>query len=213
MKFIIAKKIEMTQRFQEDGTVIPVTLLKADPCFVTQVKTVEKDGYSAVQVGADESVKEKNVNKTMKGHLKAVGKLFRKLKEVRTDADVGLSVGDSLDLSQFAAGEYIKVSGISKGKGFQGVVKRYNFKGGPASHGHKDQLRMPGSIGATGPAHVFKGTRMAGNMGNEQVTTANLRIIDIDTKNNVIAVSGAVPGHRGTTIIMTGGTEKPSAWA
>ena len=209
MKFIIAEKIEMTQRFQEDGTAVPVTLLKAEPSTVTQVKTQEKDGYDAVQVGHDEV---KKANKTLSGHLKSVGKLFRTLKEFRTEGGATLAVGDQVGVSQFAPGEYVKVTGTSKGKGFQGVVKRHGFSGSPASHGHKDQLRMPGSIGATGPARVFKGTRMGGNMGNEQVTVTNLQIVDIDEKTNVIAVKGAVPGARGSQIVITGGTEKRQSW-
>lgn len=209
MKFIIAKKLEMTQRFQDDGTVVSVTLLKIEPCAVTQVKTKEKEGYSAVQVGTGECRK---MNKPQGGHLKAVGKNFRTMREFRVDDGAEFSVGDAVELGQFNPGEFVKVTSTSKGKGFQGVVKRHGFHGSPASHGHKDQLRMPGSIGATGAARVFKGTRMPGNMGNERVTVSNLKVVDIDEKNGVMAVKGGVPGARGSLVLVTGGYEQRQSW-
>lgn len=210
MKFIIAKKMDMTQRFREDGTVVPVTLLKAEPCTVTQVKTEDKDGYSAVQLGAGEA-RAKLLSKPVQGHLKACGKNCRTLKEFRVEGTEH-KVGDQIDISQFAPGEYVHITGTSKGRGFQGVVKRHGFKGGDASHGNKDQLRMPGSIGAVGPAHVFKGTRMAGRMGGDKVTVKNLEIVDIDAKAGVMAVKGAVPGSRGSVVIVAGGHEKRQSW-
>ncbi len=209
MKFIIAKKVEMTQRFSDDGTVIPVTLLKADPCTVTQIRTMEKDGYTAVQIATDEV---KKGNKPQGGHTKATGKNFATTREFRTDASVSMNVGDIVDVSQFVPGDFIKVTGRTKGRGFQGVVKRHKFKGGPASHGHKDNLRMPGSIGATAPQRVFKGMRMGGHMGDVVQTTTNLKVVDIDAKNGVIAVRGAVPGHRGSLILISGGSESRISW-
>jgi large subunit ribosomal protein L3 len=209
MKVIIAEKIEMSQRFKEDGTVVPVTLLKAGPCTVTQVRTNDKDGYSAVQLGCGVA---KQTSKPQAGHLKASGANSKLLREFRLEETEGLEPGAQMDVSQFTAGEFVAVTGVSKGKGFQGPVKRYNFKGSPASHGHKDQLRMPGSIAATGPARVFKGTRMAGRMGNEQVTVKNLEVVEVDTKNNILAVKGAVPGARGTVILISGGFEKKASW-
>ena len=210
MKFIIAKKIEMSQRFQEDGTVVPVTLLQASPCTVTQVRTDEKDGYTAVQLATDEV---KKGNKPQGGHTKSTGKNFRITREFRTDGSITPAIGDIIDVTQFTPGEFVKVTGRSKGRGFQGVVKRHGFSGGPASHGHKDNLRMPGSIGATAPQRVFKGMRMGGHMGHVMVTTSNLKVVDIDAKAGIIAVRGAVPGHRGTLILLTGkGSDKPLAW-
>ena len=167
MKVIIAKKIEMSQRFKDDGTVVPVTLLQAGPCKVTQIKTEDKDGYKAIQLGCGTG---KNQSKPLKGHLKKSGTDSEILREFRLEDTEGLEVGAEINVSQFEPGEFVAVTGISKGKGFQGVVKRHGFKGSPASHGHKDQLRMPGSNGATGAARVYKGTRMAGRMGTEQVT-------------------------------------------
>ncbi len=211
MKFIIAKKVGMTQRFREDGTVVPVTLLQADPCTVTQVKTDEKDGYSSVQVGFGVA-KEKNLALAQRGHLKACGKQCRNTAEFRIDGEVELNVGDSITAEQFAAGEFIHVTATSKGKGFQGVMKRHGFKCSPATHGHKDQHRMPGSIAATGPAHVFKGTRMGGRMGGDQVTVKNLEIVDVDAGQGVLAIKGAVPGARGAVVVIRGGFDKRQSW-
>jgi len=209
MKVLIAKKIEMSQRFKEDGTVAPVTLLQAGPCKVTQIKTKEKDGYEAVQLGCGSS---KNLSKPLKGHLKASGADVRTLREFRLDSTDGLEVGAEISVSQFSPGEFVNVSGLSKGKGFQGVVKRHGFHGSPASHGHKDQLRMPGSIGSGGVQRVFKGTRMAGRTGHGQVTVKNLEIIDVDAEKNVLAVKGAVPGARGSVILISGGYDKKQSW-
>jgi large subunit ribosomal protein L3 len=209
MKFIIAKKVEMSQRFQEDGTVVPVTLLHAEPCTVTQIRTKEKDGYVAVQIATHEV---KKGNKPQGGHTKASGKNFRTTREFRVDDAAGVNVGDLIDVSTFAPGQFVKATGITKGRGFQGVVKRHGFLGGPATHGHKDNLRMPGSIGATAPQRVFKGMRMGGHMGHVQQTTKNLRVVDIDVKTGIIAVRGAVPGHRGTLILLSGGSDKRVEW-
>ncbi len=207
MKFIVAKKVEMSQRFREDGNIVPVTVLKVEKCVVTQVKTADKDGYNAVQVGCGE---DKNANKPLLGHTK--GQAFRNLKELRLEAPAELKVGDVLGLEQFLSGEFVHVTGVSKGKGFQGVVKRHHFAGGPASHGHKDNLRMPGSIGAGGIQRVFKGMRMGGHMGSDRVTVHNLEIIEVDAKNGTVAIKGAVPGSTGSTITVYGGFDKKQSW-
>ena len=200
MKFILATKENMTQVFDKEGKVYPVTVLKAGPITVTQIKNKEKDGYIAAQVGFGEK-KEKNINKPLKGHLKDLGN-FRHLKEfqLKKEEDIKFKVGDTIDLSIFKEGDKIKVSSISKGKGFQGVVKRHGFHGGPRSHGQKHSEREPGSIGATGPQRVFKGTKMAGRMGSDRITVNNLKIIQIDKDNNQLLVRGAIAGRRGTLV-------------
>lgn len=205
MKFILAEKKEMTQKFTEDGTVIPVTKVVAGPCFITQTKKSGKDGYVAVQLGFGSRNK---VAKPQQGHLKNLGK-FRYLKEFRLSEDevAKLSVGNKISAGIFKPGDVVKVTGTSKGKGFQGVVKRWGFHGSPASHGHKDQLRMPGSIGATGPAHVFKGTKMGGRTGGGQVTVTNLEIVEVDPDKNEIFIKGAVPGARNNLILLSGDGE------
>ncbi len=206
MKYIIGKKIGMTQIFREDGTVVPVTRIKAGPCVVTQVKTAEKEGVNAVQVGFGVQ-KVFRLAKPQKGHLKDISvenpnQTVRHLHDFRNDSD--LKRGDVFTVSIFEPGEKVKVTGRSKGRGFQGVVKRHGFKGSPASHGHKDQLRMPGSIGATDAARVFKGTRMGGHMGDEQVSVLNLEIVKVDEENNELFIKGAVPGARnGILYVMT----------
>ena len=200
-KFILGKKVEMTQKFMENGDVAPVTIVNAGPCTVTQVKG-DKEGYSAVQVGFGFR---KKINKPLKGHLKKLEN-FRYLREFRLDKTDNFEVGKVFDVSTFEIGDIITISAISKGKGFQGVVKRHGFKGSPATHGHKDQHRMPGSIGSTGPARVFKGTRMGGRMGTDMTTVANLEIIDIDKENNLLYIKGAVPGARNSLVsIITDG--------
>lgn len=201
MKFIIGKKQEMSQIFQPDGVVVPVTRISAGPCFVTGKKTVASDGYVAVQIAYGARRK---YSKPLAGLFKKVFHKdnfgFRFLKEFRLNEQDStlekLSVGQELNASIFQIGDQVTVQGVSKGRGFQGVVKRHHFRGGKKSHGHKDQLRMPGSIGAKGPAHVFKGTRMGGHMGNDLVTIKNLEIIDINLARNEIVLKGAVPGAR-----------------
>lgn len=189
----------MSQIFKEDGTVIPVTLIQAGPCVVTDVCTKDKDGYSAVQLGYGE-VKAKRVNKAQSPRAKAYGPV-KLTREFRVD-ETELKSGDQIDVSAFAEGDKVDVIGESKGKGFQGVVKRHGFHGSPATHGHKDQLRMPGSIGAQGPQRVLKGTRMAGRMGGDRVTVKNLEVVAIDKKNNVLAIKGAVPGARNGLLMI-----------
>lgn len=202
MKFILAEKREMTQKFKEDGTVIPVTKVLAGPCIVTQIKTTSNDGYSAIQLGFGAK---RNLTKPVKGHLKNLGS-FRYLKEFRiTEPEAKkLAVGDKITAKVFLAGDLIKATGTSKGRGFQGVVKRHGFHGSPATHGHKDQLRHSGSIGAGGVQHVFKGMRMGGQMGNSQVTVKNLEIIEVDPQSNEIFIKGAVPGARRNLLLISG---------
>jgi large subunit ribosomal protein L3 len=201
MKFILGTKERMTQVFDTQGVAHPVTIVRVAPAKVTQVRTKEKDGYEAVQIasGAD---KKHRATKAELGHL---GDAFKHVMEFRPreahkETIAGLEKGASLDASVFAPGDVIMVSAISKGKGFQGVVKRHGFRGGPASHGMKNTLRTPGSIGATGAQRVFKGLRMAGRMGGDRITVKNLKVVAVDAKENVLLVSGAVPGRRGTLV-------------
>lgn len=203
-KFIIGTKQSMTQLFTEEGFSVPVTVVEAKPSVVTQIKTSDKEGYTAVQVGYG-SVKAKNVAKPQQGHYKKVGegsRNFAKLKEFRVDDVMEYKVGNSLTVAQFSEGDTVKITGVSKGKGFQGVVRRHHFRGHPSTHGHKDQLRMPGSIGATAPQRVFKGTRMGGHMGDDQVTVINLKIVKVDEAANQIYLRGAVPGARGSYVTI-----------
>jgi len=206
MKFILGKKVEMSQVFKPNGTVVPVTLIQAGPCTVTAVRSEEKDGYDAVQIGFGTP---KKVNKAQKPVADEFGAtaLQREFRVKETD----LKLGDKIDVSTFAEGDKVDVIGVSKGKGFQGVVKRHGFHGSPASHGHKDQLRMPGSIGAQGPQRVLKGMRMGGRMGTDRVTVKNLEVVAVDTKNNMIAIKGAVPGAR-NGLLMIRGKDGKSFW-
>ncbi|MBU4480071.1 50S ribosomal protein L3 [Patescibacteria group bacterium] len=194
--FILGTKEKMTQVFDKEGLVYPVTVINAGPITVTQVKENEKDGYKSVQVGFGEK-NAKNINKAEKGHLKDLGN-FRTVREFDNDGDA--KVGDKMDVSVFKEGDEVTVSAISKGKGFQGVVKRHGFAGGPRTHGQKHSERKPGSIGSTGPQRVFKGMRMAGRMGSDRITVKNLKIVQIDKVNNQILIRGAVPGRRGTLV-------------
>jgi large subunit ribosomal protein L3 len=200
MKFILGKKIGMSQVFidNESGKkVIPVTLVEAGHCIVTQIKTKEKDGYLATQVGFSEK---KKINKPLTGHLKELGK-FRYLREFRAKEDnEKYEVGNKIDVSIFKPGDKVKAVGISKAKGFQGVVKRHNFKGGPASHGQKHSNRKPGSIGSGYPEHVIKGKKMAGRMGGVSVTQLGLEIVEVDKEKNLLIIKGSMPGRIGTLI-------------
>jgi large subunit ribosomal protein L3 len=209
MKFIIGKKLDMTQIWQGDKAVA-VTRVQAGPCYVTQIKkNSTKDKYNAVQLGYGER-KEKNIKKPQQGHLAKMKSVspdsktnLRYMKEFRAEAPE-LKVGDMIDVSTFAIGDNVKVTGTSKGKGFQGVMRRHHFAGHKTTHGNKDQQRMPGSIGAKGPAHVMKGTRMGGRMGGGQVTVANLEIAGIDEANNILMITGAVPGARNSVLYIKG---------
>jgi len=201
MKFILAEKKEMTQKFSENGNVVAVTRVIAGPCVVTQLKSDKLDGYTAVQLGFGAK---KKIGKALKGHLKDLGN-FAFLKEFRIQPDQNnLAVGNVISAKIFAPGDIIKVAGTSKGRGFQGVVKRHGFSGSPATHGHKDQLRMPGSIGAGGPQHVFKGTRMAGHMGDASVTVKNLEVIEVNQKTNEIFIKGGLPGATNGLLLISG---------
>jgi len=198
MKFIIAKKIEMSQEFASDGNVIPVTVLEAGPVVVTQVKTTDTDGYQAVQVGFG-TRKEKHVSKPVKGHLKELG-LFQVLKEFRaTDA---FERGQKLTVDSFAAGDKVDVTGISMGHGNAGVVKRHGFRGKRATHGTKDQLRKSGSIGSKRQGPVAPGKRMAGHMGDAQVTVKNIVVVSVDAAKNRMKIRGAVPGAPGAIVYI-----------
>jgi large subunit ribosomal protein L3 len=193
---IIGKKVGMTRIFDERGRNIPVTVIEAGPCYVTQIKTDDTDGYTAVQVGFDE-VREKLITKPELGHLKGAGKVLRTLKEFRLEEVNDLKVGDVINVDIFQKGDIVAVTGKSKGKGFQGTMKRHNFHGGPASHGQKDRLRAPGSIGAgSSPSRVWKGMKMSGQMGNETVTVRNIEVVEIRPEKNILLVKGSVPGSR-----------------
>jgi large subunit ribosomal protein L3 len=202
MAFILGKKLKMSQIWK-DNKVIPVTLVQAGPITITQIRTKEKDGYEAIQVGFEAT--KKGLNKPMLGHLKKLGN-FRYLKEFRISGkqkatdDKEYKLGDILDTNQFKEGDKVKVSGLNKGRGFQGVVKRHGFHGGPRTHGQKDRLRAPGSIGATAPQRVMPGKKMAGRMGEERKTIKNLEIVGVDKEKNILMVKGAVPGMKETIL-------------
>lgn len=194
MKFILGYKQDST-RILYKGKLTPVTQVQAGPCFITQIRTQETDGYQALQLGFGVS---KKVNKPREGHLKGLSN-FRHLSEFRipTKENISFERGKIIDVSVFAEGDKVKIAGISKGRGFQGVVKRHKFAGGKKSHGHKDQLRMPGSLGAGGVQKVPKGKRMAGHMGAQNRTVLNLTVIGVDSKNNLLTIKGALPGAKG----------------
>ena len=195
MKFILGLKLGMSQIFDAKGNQIPVTLIDAGPCIITQIKTKEKDNYESAQIGFKKIEKEKKIKKTMKG------KEFKYLKEFKNG---DCKVGDKIDVSVFEVGESVKISGISKGKGFAGVVKRWGFHGRPATHGTKHEERTGGSTGSSYPQRVQKGKKMAGRMGSERTTVKNLKVVKVDSENNILAVEGAVPGRKGTLLEIRG---------
>lgn len=201
-KGLIGKKIGMTQIFDEKGAALPVTLIEAGPCFVTQVRSAQKEGYSAVQLGFEE-VKPKRLTGGELGHLKRnTLPPLKYLREFRAK-EIQVTEGDKVDVSLFAVGEKVDVSGLSKGKGFAGAVKRYHFRGGPKTHGASDRVRAPGSRGATTtPGRVFKGSRGPGHMGDDAVTAQNLKVVLVDAERNVIGVNGSVPGARGGLVVI-----------
>lgn len=209
MPGLIGKKVGMTSIYSAAGKNLPCTILEVGPCVVTQVRTLEKDGYKAIQLGFGDRT-EKRTSKAMQGHFKRAGVgIKRKIAEFRGFANE-LNAGDELKVEDiFNEGEFVSVSGLTKGKGFQGVVKRHGFAGvGQATHGQHNRLRAPGSIGAAStPARVFKGMRMAGQMGNTRVTIENLEVVKVLAEDGVLVVKGAVPGHRGSTVIV----RKPEA--
>ena len=199
MNGIIGKNLVMTQVYSTSGKSEPVTVLEVGPCTVTMLKTVEKDGYAAAQLGFGAA---KNLAKAEKGHTKDLGE-FRHLREFRLDDTAGIEVGAKIDAGLFADGELIDVTGISKGHGFAGGVKRHGFHGGPKTHGQSDRHRAPGAIGSTTtPGRVFLGTRMAGHMGHEQITVRCLKVIKSDKEKNLLLVRGAVPGAKNGLILI-----------
>ena len=203
MSGLIGKKIGMTSIFDESGNNVPCTVIEAGPCVVTQIRTEENDGYSAYQLGFDDK-SEKNSSKALIGHAKKAGTHPKiKFAEFKGFAE-GLKLGDSVGVDHFEVGEFVDVSGISKGKGFQGVVKRHGFAGvGQATHGQHNRLRAPGSIGAASyPARVFKGMKMAGRMGAEKVKVMNLRVLKVMPEKNILLVKGAVPGHNNSYLLI-----------
>jgi Ribosomal protein L3 len=200
MKVALATKENMTQYFDENGVVHPVTVLKATPLVVTQIKKIESDGYEAIQVGSREQ-KKKRLSKALIGHLG--GEAFKFLTEFKTSPG-DLQKGAVIACDIFKDGDIVTITGVSKGKGFQGVVKRHGFTGGWGQHGQKHSHREPGSIGATWPQRVLKGKRMAGRMGSDVITQKNVKIIKVDAENGIILVKGAVPGKRGTVIKIKG---------
>jgi len=198
MAGILGKKIGMTQLYRENLE-IPVTAIEAGPCLVTQVKTVEKDRYNAVQIGFGES---KRLNRAEKGHLKGNGE-YRYLRELRLEEVKDYQVGQKISVDIFKAGDIVHVEGISKGKGFAGGVKRYHFRGGPKTHRQSDRHRAPGSVGSTTtPGRVFKGLRMAGHLGARQVTAQNLVVVEVNAAKNLLILKGAVPGARGGLLLI-----------
>ena len=203
-KGLLGKKIGMTQIFDDNGVAIPITVIEAGPCYVTQLRTAEADGYSAVQIGFDE-VKPSRITNGEMGHLKRNNlPPLRFLREFRAK-DPQVAEGDKVTVDQFAVGELVDVVGTSKGRGFQGGVKRYNFGGGPKTHGQSDRHRAPGSRGAGAtPGRVFKGSRGPGHMGNERVTVNNLTVAYLDPERNLIGVKGAIPGARGGLVMIKG---------
>jgi large subunit ribosomal protein L3 len=203
LKGLLGRKIGMTQIFDDNGAAIPITVIEAGPCYVTQVRDVETDGYTAVQLGFGE-IKPKRLTGGQLGHLKRNDlPPLRYLREFRTKKDAEINPGDPVSVTVFEKGDYVDVIGTSKGRGFAGVVKRHGFAGGPKTHGQSDRQRAPGSIGATsGTARVFKGKRMPGHMGNRRVTTQNLKVVLVDEERNLIGVRGAVPGPKGGLLVI-----------
>lgn len=197
-KMILGKKISMSTIWQTDGRAVPVTAIQAGPCQVTQIRTKEKDGYQAVQIGFGQR---KKANKPLKGHLKDLPS-FRYLREFRVEEIKDLQRGAMLSVEQFNPGDKVDAIGVSKGLGFQGVVRRHHFHGHPTTHGTKDSVRMPGSIGAGGMQHVRKGTRMAGRMGGAQITVKNLKIVEVDKEKGILYLKGAVPGKRNALVMI-----------
>ena len=196
---LIGKKVGMSQIFVEGGVVVPVTLIEAGPCYVTQIKTEKRDSYNAIQIGFGEA---KKLNKPDKGHLKDIPAVEH-LREIRTDDVERYQRGQKLDASVFAVGDLVDVVGISKGKGFAGSVKRHHFHGGPKTHGQSDRMRAPGASNATTtPGRVFKGTRRPGHMGARRVTVQNLQVVLVDPERNLLAIKGAVPGANNDLVMI-----------
>ncbi len=216
MKGILGKKVGMTQIFDEKGEIVPVTVIEAGPCYVTQIKSEDKDGYPAMQLGFD-SVKEKRLSGGERGHLGLLKtsekhpkrrelqgvSAVRHLREFRIKGDEGFTLGQKITADIFAVGDHVDIIGASKGKGFAGNVKRHHFSGGPRTHGQSDRQRAPGSVApTTTPGRIHKGKRMAGHMGGERVTAQNLMVVMVDAERNMIAVRGPVPGAAGSLVMV-----------
>jgi large subunit ribosomal protein L3 len=203
---LIGRKVGMTQVFTPAGVAVPVTVVEVEANHVTQIRTQERDGYEAIQLGYGEA---KRLNKPESGHLRRSAKL-RHLREVRATEAEALEVGQTLDVGLFAKGELVDVVGVSKGKGFAGVVKRHHFAGGPKTHGQSDRHRAPGSVGASStPGRVFKGLRMAGHLGNRRTTVQNLEVVDVDAQRNVMLIKGAIPGARNGIVLVRKAVKSP----
>jgi len=202
----------MTQLFNDSGEVVPVTIVEAGPCYVTQVKTVESDGYNAVQIGFEETA-ERKLTKGQRGHLAAAGvSNLRRLTELRYADAPDLNLGDEIKSDLFTEGEFVDVVAVSKGKGFAGVVKRHGFAGGPKTHGQSDRHRAPGSVGAgTTPGHTFPGMRGPGQMGSKRVTVQNVKVALVDPDRNLLAIKGSVPGPRGGLVLVREAVKKSQA--
>lgn len=202
LKGLIGRKVGMTQIFDDDGVALPVTVIEAGPCYVTQIKTEDNEGYSSVQIGFNE-VKPQRLTKGQLGHLERNNlPPLKVLREFRTKSP-DVSEGDTLKVDVFEKGERVDVVGISKGRGFAGVMKRHGFSGGPMTHGQSDRQRSPGSLGSgTTPGRVFKGKKGPGRMGNERVTSSNVRVVLVDLERNLLAVDGSVPGPKGGTVVI-----------
>ena len=208
LKSIIGSKIGMTQVFDEKGKLVPVTVVEAGPCVITAIKTVENDGYNAIQLGFKD-VAEKKLTKAQLGHLKKNNIAPKKiLREIRVDDVSGLSLGQEIKADIFKAGDYVDVSGVSKGKGYAGVIKRHNFGMQPRTRGQSDRMRARGSSGGQGPQKLFKGMRMSGHLGQENVTIQKLLVVNVDAENNVILIRGAVPSVKTGTLVINNTVKK-----
>ncbi|CAN5716203.1 MAG: 50S ribosomal protein L3 [Chloroflexia bacterium] len=197
---LIGRKLGMTQMFDDDGLARPVTVVEAGPCVVTQIRTEEKDGYQAVQLGFGIARK---LKKPQQGHVKASGHQVKTLRELKADDYSGIEVGQVFKADTFSVGDVVDVTGTSKGRGFQGGMKRHGFSGGPATHGQSDRARAPGSIGSSAtPGRVFKGMKMAGHMGDERVTVQNLKVLRVDAERNLLLIEGSVPGAKNGTLLI-----------
>ncbi len=197
---LIGRKLGMTQMFDDDGLAHPVTVVEAGPCVVTQIRTEEKDGYKAVQLGFGVARK---LKKPQQGHVRASGHQVKTLREMKADDYSGIEVGQVFKADTFTAGDVVDVTGTSKGRGFQGGMKRHGFSGGPATHGQSDRARAPGSIGSSAtPGRVFKGMKMAGHMGDERVTVQNLKVLRVDAERNLLLIEGSVPGAKNGTLLI-----------
>lgn len=200
MKGILGKKVGMTQIFDDAGEAVPVTIIEAGPCYITQLKSRKTDGYEAIQMGFGEA---KRLNRPQRGHLPKGVPDLRYLHEITVDDIAAYEIGQKIDAGIFSVGDLVDVTGISKGKGFAGVMKRHSFRGGPATHGQSDRARAPGSVGSTTtPGRVWKGMRMAGHMGNQRTTMQNLKVVLVDPERNLLAIKGAVPGAKGGLVTV-----------